>query len=106
MSRTTTRSPIYDEPAYRAPEAAHILGLPSGTVQAWCFGHDYRHRHDGNRKLFARVIEPADERAIFAKTLSHVLDRGAHLRQLNPGMSANHNEQVKLAQAWSGARAR
>lgn len=62
MSRTTAHSPICDEPAYRAPEAAHILGLPSGTVQAWCFGHDYRHRHDGSRKLFARVIAPADER--------------------------------------------
>jgi uncharacterized protein (DUF433 family) len=62
MSRTTTHSPIYDEPAYRAAEAAHILGLPSGTVQAWCFGHDYRHRHDGSRKLFVRVIAPADER--------------------------------------------
>lgn len=62
MSRTTAHSPIYDEPAYRAPEAAHILGLPSATVQAWCFGHDYRHRHDGSRKLFARVIAPADER--------------------------------------------
>ena len=53
---------LYDEPAYRSAEVAHILGLPSGTVQAWCFGHDYRHRHDGSRKLFARVIEPADER--------------------------------------------
>lgn len=62
MSRTTTHSPVYDEPGYRAAEAAHILGLPLGTVQAWCFGHDYRHRHDGSRKLFARVIAPADER--------------------------------------------
>lgn len=53
---------IYDEPAYRSAEAAHILGLPSGTVQAWCFGHDYRNSHDGSRKLFERVITPADER--------------------------------------------
>ncbi len=53
---------IHDEPAYRAAEAAHILGLPTGTVQAWCFGQDYRHAHDGSRKLFARVIEPADAR--------------------------------------------
>ena len=51
---------VYDEPAYRTREAAHILSLPQGTVQAWCFGHDYRHRSDGSRKLFARVIEPAD----------------------------------------------
>jgi uncharacterized protein (DUF433 family) len=56
-----TRPDIYEEPAYRPSEAAHILALPSGTVLAWCFGHDYRHR-DGTRKRFARVIEPADSR--------------------------------------------
>lgn len=57
------RSPdLAQEPAYRPAEAAQILGLPSGTVQAWCFGQDYHHRHDGSRKLFARVVEPADER--------------------------------------------
>ena len=50
------------KPAYRAGEAAHILALPLGTVQAWCFGHDYRHRTDGSPKRFARVIEPADLR--------------------------------------------
>ena len=55
-------SNLYDEPAYRVGEVAHILGLPRGTVQAWCFGHDYRQAHDGSRKLFARVISPADER--------------------------------------------
>jgi uncharacterized protein (DUF433 family) len=55
------QSDPYDEPAYRASEAAHILALPLGTVQAWCFGHDYRHR-DGGRKHFARVIAPTDAR--------------------------------------------
>jgi uncharacterized protein (DUF433 family) len=49
---------IYDRPAYRAPEAARILALPVGTVNAWCFGHDYRHG-DGTPKRFLRVIEPA-----------------------------------------------
>lgn len=49
---------IYDQPAYRAGEAARILALPVGTVNAWCFGHDYRHR-DGTPKQFRRVIEPA-----------------------------------------------
>lgn len=49
---------IYDQPAYRASEAARILALPAGTVNAWCFGHDYRH-HDGTPKQFRRVIEPA-----------------------------------------------
>lgn len=52
---------IYDNPAYRVPEAASILALPPGTVTAWCFGHDYR-RRDGTRKKFHRVIEPADAR--------------------------------------------
>lgn len=52
---------VYDEPAYRVGEVAHILSLPRATVQAWCFGHDYRQAHDGSRKLFARVISPADE---------------------------------------------
>ena len=51
------RSPIYDQPAYRATEAARILALPVGTVNAWCFGHDYRHG-DGTPKRFLRVIEP------------------------------------------------
>jgi len=49
----------YDNPAYRVAEAASILALPPGTVNAWCFGHDYRQR-DGTRKKFQRVIEPAD----------------------------------------------
>jgi uncharacterized protein (DUF433 family) len=56
-----TRPDIYDEPAYGPSEAAHILALPSATVLAWCFGHDYRHR-DGTRKRFTRVIAPADTR--------------------------------------------
>ena len=51
---------LHDEPAYRAVQAAHILGLPAGTVNAWCFGQDYVHAHDGSRKLFQRVIAPAD----------------------------------------------
>lgn len=52
-------SAIYDAPAYRAAEVADMLALPAGTVKAWCFGHDYRHKTDGKRKLFVRVVEPA-----------------------------------------------
>jgi uncharacterized protein (DUF433 family) len=52
---------VHDEPAYRASEAAHILALPFGTVQAWSFGHDY-HLAGGKPKRFKRVIEPADVR--------------------------------------------
>lgn len=58
---STSPAGFHDEPAYRAAEAAHILGLPAGTVQAWCFGQDYLHK-DGTRKRFARVIAPADTR--------------------------------------------
>lgn len=52
---------LLHEPAYPASEAAHILALPAATVRAWSFGHDDVQR-DGQRKRFARVIEPADAR--------------------------------------------
>ena len=52
---------IYDQPAYRVPEAARILALPVGTVSAWCFGHDYL-LSDGTKKRFARVIEAAQQK--------------------------------------------
>jgi uncharacterized protein (DUF433 family) len=58
---TDRQNTVLHEPAYRASEVAHILALPAATVQAWSFGHDYRHG-DGTRKRFARVIEPADAR--------------------------------------------
>ncbi len=63
LAVTTDRrsTAVHDEPAYRASEVAHVLALPSATVQAWSFGHDYLHS-DGTRKRFARVIEPADAR--------------------------------------------
>ena len=49
-----------DRPAYQAAEAARILGLPAGTVRAWCFGHDYVGRNDRQRHRFQPVIEPVD----------------------------------------------
>ena len=48
-------------PAYRAAEVAQMLALPAGTVKAWCFGHDYRHR-DGSAKRFVKLIDVADTR--------------------------------------------
>ena len=60
MANPATLEGLYDEPAYRSGEAAHILMLPAATIRAWCFGHDYRERGGGSRKLFSRVIEPAD----------------------------------------------
>jgi uncharacterized protein (DUF433 family) len=56
---TSKPTNLYDQPAYRAAEAARILALPAGTVKAWCFGHDYRQR-DGSQKQFRRVIDAAD----------------------------------------------
>lgn len=61
MKTANASSNVFDQPAYRVSEAARILALPHGTVQAWCFGHDYRHR-DGSRKRFRRVVEPANPR--------------------------------------------
>ena len=61
MSRTNPY-PIYDEPAYRAAEAAHMLALPPGTLKAWSFGQDYLPR-GGKPKRFRALIEPADKKA-------------------------------------------
>ena len=62
MSRTTTHTSVYDEPAYRAAEAAHMLALPPGTVKAWSFGQDYVHG-DGTPKRFRALISAADHNA-------------------------------------------
>jgi uncharacterized protein (DUF433 family) len=55
----THQTDLYDEPAYRAAEAARMLALPAATVKAWCFGHDYLQR-DGKHQRFKSVISPAD----------------------------------------------
>ena len=52
---------LYDEPAYRAAEAAHMLALPAGTLKAWGFGQDHR-LVDGRRKQFRALIDPADRK--------------------------------------------
>jgi uncharacterized protein (DUF433 family) len=89
---STDRQPttaVHDEPAYRAGEAAHILALPMGTVQAWSFGHDYRHA-DGKPKRFKRVIEPADTR--------HKLLSFANLCELHLLGVIRRRHRVKLPQ--------
>lgn len=80
---------VHDAPAYRASEAAHILALPFGTVQAWSFGHDYRHA-DGKPKRFKRVIEPADVR--------HKLLSFANLCELHLLGVIRRRHRVKLPQ--------
>jgi uncharacterized protein (DUF433 family) len=52
---------IFDRPAYRALEAARILGLPAATVTAWCFGQRYR-GSAGEDKQFRPVVKAADRR--------------------------------------------
>lgn len=52
---------IFDRPAYRASEAARILGLPTATVNAWCFGQAY-HGAAGEKKQFRPVVKVADRR--------------------------------------------
>lgn len=55
------RATIFDTPAYHVNEAAKILGLPTATVNSWCFGQTY-HATSGEKKLFKAVIQPADSR--------------------------------------------
>lgn len=85
-----TAQALKDQPAYRASEAAQILALPKATVQAWCFGHDYRHKADGKPKRFARVIEPADAKR---KLLSFV-----NLCELHLLAVIRRRHRVRLAQ--------
>lgn len=54
--------PIFDDPSYRAGEAAHLLKLNASTIRAWCFGQLYRGRV-GNQKSFEPVLAPADSAA-------------------------------------------
>jgi uncharacterized protein (DUF433 family) len=86
---------LAERPAYRAREAAQILALPHGTVQAWCFGHDYTHR-DGTRKRFARVIQPADARR---KLLSFL-----NLCELHVLAVIRRHHRVRLAQVRHAVR--
>ena len=53
------RISLYNEPAYRAAEAAHMLALPTGTLKAWGFGQDHR-LEDGRRKQFLPLIQASD----------------------------------------------
>jgi len=54
-----TRAPIAERPAYKANEAATVLGLPASTVKAWCFGQGYTTEKGAHRTIKA-VIAPAD----------------------------------------------
>lgn len=49
-----------EHPAYKAGEAAAVLGLPKATVLAWCFGQGYV-RKDGATKRFKPLVAPADK---------------------------------------------
>lgn len=49
---------LYDESAYRGPEAAHMLAMPLSTVRAWSFGQ--RHPSGESGRRFKPLIQPAD----------------------------------------------
>jgi uncharacterized protein (DUF433 family) len=55
------RTQIYDDPAYTATEAAHMLAVPLGTLKAWSYGQSYR-QQDGVQRRFRALIEPADSK--------------------------------------------
>lgn len=51
-----------EQPAYSASETASILGLPTATIKAWCFGQTYK-SSAGEEKRFQPVIKPVDPAA-------------------------------------------
>lgn len=61
MAVGTSRLDIYDQPAYRVPEAARLLVVPLSTVRAWSFGQ--RHASGDASRRYKPLIAPADPRA-------------------------------------------
>lgn len=59
--KSVERSALTDAPAYAAPDAARILGLPTSTVRNWAFGQSGRIR-PAQRRPFPPVIAAADPR--------------------------------------------
>jgi len=61
MERTFTHriSPA-ERPAYKASEVAAVLGVPTATVGAWCFGQG-----NGMGRSFKPLVKPADETGRF-----------------------------------------
>ena len=59
---STQRNPVdlYEQPAYKGPEAARMLAMPLSTVRAWCFGQ--RHTSGEPSRRFRALIRPADSR--------------------------------------------
>lgn len=49
---------IYEQPAYKGPEVAHILAMPLSTVRAWSFGQ--RQSSGQPLRWFRALIVPAD----------------------------------------------
>jgi uncharacterized protein (DUF433 family) len=54
------RNPVdlYDQPAYKGPEAAHMLAMPLSTLRAWSFGQSHASGEVARR--FRALIRPAD----------------------------------------------
>ena len=58
MSAAREATDLYEDPAYKGPEAAHILAMPVSTLRAWCFGQK-RPSLDPQR-WYVALIAPAD----------------------------------------------
>jgi uncharacterized protein (DUF433 family) len=51
----THRTPSADRPAYKAADVAAVLGIPTTTIGAWCFGQG-----NGAGRSFKPLVKPAD----------------------------------------------
>lgn len=96
---------LYDEPAYRASEAAHMLALPAGTVKAWSYGQDYWLK-DGRKKRFRALIRPADAKAklLSFNNLCELYMLGAIRRHYRVPMPAVRSTVRYLAEKQQGSR--
>ena len=60
MSSQPNSVDVYNAPAYKGPEAAHMLAMPLSTVKAWSFGQP--HNSGKQSRRFRALIEPADSK--------------------------------------------
>jgi len=59
-------------PAYTLAEAAHYLGVSKSTLRSWFAGQRYSYR--GERKMFERVIKPADPNPPLGLSFSNLVE--------------------------------
>jgi len=59
-------------PAYTVGEAAHYLGISKSTLRSWFAGQ--RYTYQGERKMFERVIKPADPHPPLGLSFSNLVE--------------------------------